>query len=131
MWPPPPAHAAASAGVQDQLLTPALDLVARVRGYMEDQVGARGGGSERPMKAPHAASRDCSTGAGNTAACTRCQRCRPSPLPGSVASQVLGALMGDVLRPFPRLLAAARDQGQELLREQEARARAHVELMIS
>ena len=38
--------------------------------------------------------------------------------------------MGEVLRPFPRLLAAARDQGQELLRGQEARARAHVELMI-
>jgi len=68
------------AGVQDKLLAPALDLVSRVRQYMEEEV--------------------------------------------------LGALMLDTFRPFPRLLAAVKDQVQELLREQEAAARDHISLMV-
>lgn len=66
--------------VQSKLLQPALDLVACVRLYVEEEV--------------------------------------------------LGALTLEVFKSFPRLLAAVRDQVQDLLREQEAAARAHIGLMI-
>lgn len=83
-----------------------MDLVTRARAYMEEQVRA------------------------GTRSAVAFQRCTKLSYLTSGASQVLFGLMGEVLRPFPRLLAAARDQGQELLREQEAHVRAHIELMI-